>query len=427
MNASNQNATQKIIPDPWLRIVRVAWIMLAVLSAGVFIASLPGYGQILHNGAYSSSLVADPSSITYALNLVNVMASIFAVLLSLTLAWILFQKRSNERMAAFLSFYLLVYAIGFAGPLEILEQIRPELNTSIYWVISGVLIGPMTIALFALFPDGRFAPSWTRWLVPASIFFIPMTLYIGNISTTTTTNLFIWIGSVLLLMILIAALFSQIYRYRNISTPLEQQQTKWVIYGVSLWLLFMMISTIPYMMFLRLPTGSALPWWAPFMTLVWFSSLTFLPISLTIAVMRYRLYDIDILINRSLVYGLLTFVLALVYFGSIVVLQSFFRTLTGQQAPIAIVISTLAIAALFQPMRHQLQDFVDRRFYRHKYDAKRTLETFNATVRDEVDLNKLNETLLNVAADTMQPTYVSLWMAEPRQSKSTWDEGVKQK
>ena len=412
MKTSEPSANVKLIQNPWLGIIRVVWIMLAVLCVGVFIASLPGYVQRLSADSQPYSLMIRPSTFTSVVNFINVLISIFAVLLSIALAVILFIKKPNERMAVFLSFYLLVYAIGFAGPLEALEQVRPEMNLIAYWLITAVLIGPMSIALFTLFPDGRFVPSKARWLVLASLLVFPPTFYLENAFQITLENMLIWIGSFFFILILGAALYAQIYRYRKVSSPLEQQQTKLVIYGIALWLLLMLLSSIPYYYLLSLPPGSQSPWWVPFTSWVWYISLTILPVSLTIAVMRYRLYDIDFLINRGLVYGSLTVMLALVYFGSVVVLQSLFRSVTGQQAPIAIVVSTLIIAALFQPLRQRSQAFVDRRFYRRKYDTEKTLETFAVNVRDEVDLKKIDDTLLQVIVDTMQPTHVSLWLRE---------------
>jgi hypothetical protein len=138
--------------------------------------------------------------------------------------------------------------------------------------------------------------------------------------------------------------------------------------------------------------------------------LTIVPLSLSIGVLRYRLYDIDIIINRTLVYGSLTATLVVLYFGGIVVLQSVFVILTGQQSTLAVVASTLAIAALFNPLRRRVQGFVDRRFYRRKYDARKTLEAFSAQLRDETDLEALNNDLVGVVKETMQPAHVSLWL-----------------
>ena len=148
--------------------------------------------------------------------------------------------------------------------------------------------------------------------------------------------------------------------------------------------------------------------------------LVCLPIAVGIAILRYRLYEIDIIINRTLVYGPLTATLALVYFGGAATTQLVFRALTGQQQQpqLAIVVSTLVIAALFNPLRRRIQAFIDRRFYRRKYDARKTLESFSATLRDETDLQALNGELTRVVRETMQPAHVSLWLRPDTPMKS---------
>jgi hypothetical protein len=142
-----------------------------------------------------------------------------------------------------------------------------------------------------------------------------------------------------------------------------------------------------------------------------------IPIAMGIAITRYRLYEIDALINRTLVYGLLTATLVALYFAAIVVLQRVFVVLTGEQSTLAVVASTLLIAALFNPLRRSIQGFIDRRFYRTKYDTRNTLEAFSAKLRDETDLDALSNDLVGVVRETMQPAHVSLWLRSETASK----------
>jgi len=185
----------------------------------------------------------------------------------------------------------------------------------------------------------------------------------------------------------------------------ERQQIKWLLYVGPIFFVASGLHIGFY--YFWLPEGS---WglWASYL-LVIVGGLS-VPIAIGVAILRYRLYEIDILINRTLVYGILTATLIALYFGGIVVLQRVFVFLTGQQSTLAVVASTLLIAALFTPLRRRIQSFIDRRFYRRKYDARKTLETFSAQLRDETDLDSLSSDLVGVVAETMQPTHVSLWL-----------------
>ncbi len=197
----------------------------------------------------------------------------------------------------------------------------------------------------------------------------------------------------LLIIGLIGAFASVAVRYRR-SWGIERQQMKWFLYAAAPLPTFAVLDYLP----------------GPLSGVVFSLVLIGLPTAIGIAVLRHRLYDIDVLINRTLVYGALTASLVLVYFGGVVMLQSIFRALTGQESQLAVVASTLAIAALFNPLRRRIQGFIDRRFYRRKYDARKTLEVFSARLRDETDLDMLNNHLVEVIRETMQPAHVSLWL-----------------
>jgi hypothetical protein len=173
---------------------------------------------------------------------------------------------------------------------------------------------------------------------------------------------------------------------------------------------------VPVLIFPSLSTSSSLYFLVS--TYLYPVGLLLIPLTLGIAILRYRLWDIDILINRTLVYGTLTASLALAYFGLIFALQYLLRGMINQNNDVAIVVSTLAIAALFQPLRKRIQAGIDRRFYRRKYDAAKTVAAFSATLRNEVDLTQLREQLLNVVQETMQPAHVSLWLRQPTRTES---------
>jgi len=187
----------------------------------------------------------------------------------------------------------------------------------------------------------------------------------------------------------------------------ERQQIKWLAFAAL---------AIPVWFLTNAPIEAAAP---GLFSVVDSLAFTMIPVAIGIAILRYRLYDIDVVINRTLVYGSLTLMLALVYFGSVTATQAVFTALTGQeeQPQLAIVVSTLVIAALFNPLRHRIQSFIDRRFYRRKYDAAKTLESFSAKLRDETNLNALSDDLVGVVRETMQPAHVSLWLRPDTTSK----------
>ena len=285
-----------------------------------------------------------------------------------------------------------------------------------------------------LFPNGR--PPTPRWrcvgvaaIACATLFVLLVTLA-QKLSAGTTPDLVfnnpigvlredmverlvgVWIAGLLALVVACAvALF---VRYRR-ADETEREQIKWLLYACAVFLV-VYIGGFVGGVGGEASLGGYI--WGVFFGL----SVITLPAAIGIAILRYRLYDIDVVINRTLVYGSLTALLTLVYLGGVATTQAIFRILTGQehQPQLAVVISTLAIAALFNPLRRRLQSFIDRRFYRRKYDARKTLEAFSAKLRDETDLNTLGDDLTSVVRETMQPAHASLWVrpeAGPRESE----------
>jgi hypothetical protein len=204
-------------------------------------------------------------------------------------------------------------------------------------------------------------------------------------------------GTILASASMVASAVSLIVRMRR-AGRVERQQIKWLAYGGAVVVGAVFVGSVITV------------WIGEVGLLLIIIGLLGVPIFTGVAILRYRLYDIDIVINRTLVYGTLTATLIALYFGGIVVLQRFFVLLIGQQSTLAVVASTLAIAALFNPLRRRIQSFIDRRFYRSKYDARKTLEAFSLKLRDETDLEALNNELVRVVRETMQPAHVSLWL-----------------
>ena len=209
---------------------------------------------------------------------------------------------------------------------------------------------------------------------------------------------------------MVASVISLVMRYRR-SRGEERQQIKWIAFAASFVGLLYLIAMVFAFVF---PSGAwfqvGSPLWLDLLGYAALSSFTLVPIAVGFAVLRYRLYEIDIIINRAMVYGSLTISLALVYVGLVVSLQYVFRALTGGDSQLVIVASTLVIAALFNPLRGRIQSFIDRRFYRSKYDARKTLEEFGTRLRDETDLDSLSEDLVGVVRETVHPAQVSLWL-----------------
>jgi hypothetical protein len=295
-------------------------------------------------------------------------------------------------------------------------------------------LGLLGTYLLLLFPEGRL-PSrrWlpVAWLAGAVIVSVSLGTALrpgrltdlGSVRNPFGLEEFPWIASaaqiatLLLPVCMLAAATSLALRYRR-SRGQEREQIKWLAFAALILGLGVSSFVIPSTL-LSDNAGGGNPLWENLLEDAVVLSFVGVPVTVGIAILRYRLYEIDIIINRALVYGSLTAMLVTLYFGGIVILQRGFVLLTGEQSTLAVVASTLAIAALFNPLRRRIQSFVDRRFYRRKYDAAKTLEGFSMKLRDETDLDALRGDLEGVVRETMQPAHVSLWLGpEPPQRKS---------
>jgi hypothetical protein len=269
----------------------------------------------------------------------------------------------------------------------------------------------LLLLVFLLFPSGQFVPHWTRWilvvfLVGQVAVFFPDESLIPN----TSFSRLAWLVA---LSELATVVLVQLYRYRRVSSPLERQQTKWVVFGIAVPITVIVLMNVLYLIFPVLSSpGSFYPLAFNVVSTCW--PLLF-PFSFGFAMLRSRLWEIDIIINRTLVYGTLTVILTGVYVGLVIGLQALLRSIISHDSGVAIVLSTLAIYWLFQPLRRRIQRLIDRRFYRRKYDAAKVVAAFSATLRQEVDLDQLREQLLAVVQETMQPAHVSLWLRHPEQ------------
>jgi hypothetical protein len=266
-----------------------------------------------------------------------------------------------------------------------------------------------------LFPDGRFVPRWSRWFALALIALTVPNFFFPD-SPLNWGQWPGWMGFPVFATILGSGVLAQVYRYRKASGPSQRRQTKWVVFGFVVGITgFLALILLSATLLPALDASGLL------VDLIGGLSINLvvlvIPVTFGVAVLRYRLFDIDVIINRTLVYGSLTATLALTYLGGVVLLQSVFRAVTGQESTLAIVASTLAIAALFNPLRRRVQSFVDRRFYRSKYDARKTLEAFSTKLRDETNLPTLNAELVEAVRQTMQPAHVSLLLLPDTASK----------
>jgi hypothetical protein len=404
--------------SPLLKLVRwsvaaLAAIALASLVAGVwrfpnYVAANPGI--YLPTQAWTAELLVaaldelgwPPLTVAWFKLFQDVISVVVNVGLGLVI--LLRGPRSWFGVYVALTFVALGYSNAIFRALPAAVPLVGYLTT-----VFGQLGWQLSFILFYVFPDGRFVPHWSRWLLLPwlAVNVLSLPIFVPELFSE-----YWWPPMVLVF----SAIGSQVYRYFRRAGPVQRAQTKWIVYAVGL------LAPMALVYGLVVPlspdqapamerVASALQTTLLFQILSWAGGLM-IPTAIAVAILRYRLWDIDVIIRKTLVYSVLTGLLAVVYFGTIIVLQTVFGSLTGEQSPVVIVVSTLIIAALFSSLRGRVQTVIDRRFFRQKYDAEQVLERFAHTARDEVELGALTAEMVRVVEETMRPAVVAIWLKE---------------
>jgi hypothetical protein len=401
------------LQKPWLLLARVGWIGIVVPMYALFVAHVPAFFASLHllhapnvqtfTGQLTPGDVHTLQVWGLSLDFYATCMVVGSLLFQFSYASVgvlLFWRKSDDRIALITSFALMMLPFGFAN--ITLQALSPGWS----WLIptlSALGNGSLLLCAF-VFPDGQFVPRWTRWLAMIMLGYWVVVALLPSWGLDRSV-----LSLVLFFSFVVGSMLIQLYRYRYVSTTRQRQQTKWALFGVSIAVVGNIGPRLLYYFVLLPHSGESSLAFALEVSLIMCLMLA-IPLTLGIAILRDRLWDIDALINRTLVYGTLTVILTAVYVGLVIGLQALLRGIISQDNSVAIVVSTLVIVALCRPLHKRVQNVIDRRFYRRKYDAAKTIEAFSATLRNEVDLSQLREQLLAVVEETMQPAHVSLWL-----------------
>ena len=399
----------------WILPARLTWIGITFTTLAVFVATLPVYYANLQVICLTANCPSQRLSVAQAQAWSNFgwsLSSYAALFIGIYILFgavflaagaLIFVRRSDDWLALFVSLMLITFGlVTFPSDPTLLAGY----STFQLLVLILTYFGSVGIfGFFAIFPSGRPVSRWHSLLLGLWAVWEFFEQIVPDLLGRPSEKLPL-LNSILFLLMIAVSIFAQIYRYRFVSTARERQQTKWVVYGTSLGIgMFFVLATI----FGLVPATDVDVMAFLIANILLFLALMFIPVSITFAMLHSHLWDVDIIIRRTLVYSILTGLLALIYFGGVVLVQQLTRSIT-ETSDLAIVVSTLVIAALFFPLRRRVQNAIDRRFYRRKYDAAKTLAAFSATVRDEVELEKLTTELLKVVNETMQPASVSVWL-----------------
>lgn len=383
--------------------LRLDFAQLRVPCSGVdcnYLAVSQSEADVLHSWGLSLR--------TYSMvvNGATVLTVTVFCLLAVSILW----SQKISRVGWFVSLALIII------PTTVISDVDNVIASNALFLIPSIILSLLGTAIlflfFYVFPSGNFYPRWAYipFFISTLVFYL---FSLDNLGIFSFPEIVKRINFIIIIALLLLPGGLQIMRYRKVSTPVERQQTKWIIMGMFVFFLGFILFYLFFYGGLAIKPGvprllASTGGWL----LILLVTVSALPVTMAIAILRYRLWDIDLVIRRTLQYSLLTGVLVLVYFGIVVLLQAFITGAGGQQSSVVIVVSTLAIAALFNPLRLRIQDFIDRRFYRTKYNAEHALDQFALQARDEMDMDRLTAALLGLTRQTMQPDVVSLWLLE---------------
>ncbi len=419
MNADLDSRTHS--QSPWLRLARwlvvvYALVMLARLAAGL--ALYPHYAETHLNSdsfnvpndawtaAQTQAALAElgwPDTTMAWVNLVSGLSMLpVALLVLLLLLW----RGATSWFRVYVAFLCATMAaLGetFAPLIELVPTlaVADEILGAIGWQLFFIT--------FYFFPNGRPVPMWARWLawLWGGLIVLEVVLHLTRDAGLSEFPAAAWLSTALVL----SAIGSQVYRYFWRADAIQRQQIKWVVFTLSLIAVVLGVVVFPFAFGSPNPDRLGPDLIVAMIHLSLFRLVFALVLAaIGISILRYRLFDIDIIIRKTLQYTAVTALLALIYFGSVLLLQRLFSSATGQQSPIVLVLSTLLIAAIFAPLRRRIQDGIDRRFYRKKYNAQQVLAAFARTARDETDMDALLTELERVVQETLQPESVGLWL-----------------
>lgn len=394
----------------WL--LRAAWALIAAASLAVYCASLYYEWQYPRG----SGMIDLPTNVIIsALEQMGIPLWIYRLyrLLAglLLMPWfvmgiLIFAARPDEWVVMLFSIVLIMFGTAPIAD-SLLAHAGSSLLVNTALLLSGIGFYGFFIS-FPLFPDGHLQPRWMRWPMGAMIALVALDLLGLRLGTWQQL-----LNDIMSVIIIICFFYAQVYRYRHADAA-HRQQMKWAVLGFTVAIVtFFGIGTVlnDLLGIDTAPNRTKLLYDIAISAVI-LTAFASVPVSMGFAILRYRLWDVDVIIRRTLVYSVITGILATVYFSGVTLFQAMFSKVAGSESPLAIVASTLIIAALFTPVRRRVQDVVDRRFYRRKYDAEKTIDSFASAVRDEVDIKRLQGALLGVVEETMQPEHVSLWLRE---------------